>query len=135
MKIIFICTGNTCRSPLAESYAKTRFENVQFASRGLMVFSTDTSQATIDIIERESLVPPTMPEQLTEDDIEGALLLVMTPDHEMMIEQRYPGANVKLISEFAETSAVPIIDPYGGSAKDYELVYNQLKSFIDKFDL
>ncbi|WP_411842645.1 low molecular weight phosphatase family protein [Salinicoccus sp. HZC-1] len=135
MKMIFVCTGNTCRSPLAESYAKTRFKNAEFASRGLMVISSDTSKASIDIIERESLAPPTSPEQLKEEDVEGSLLLVMTPEHKMAIEQRHPDANVKLISEFADGSTEPIADPYGGSAKNYEVVYNQLRSFIDKFDL
>lgn len=135
MKIIFVCTGNTCRSPLAESYAKTKFQNVEFASRGLMVFSEDTIRASADIIERESLAPPTLPEQLTKKDIEGSLLLVMTGEHKMMIQQRFPEANVKLISEYSEGSEEPIMDPYGGTAKEYELVYNQLKSFIDKFDL
>lgn len=135
MKIIFVCTGNTCRSPLAESYAKTKFENVEFASRGLMVFSDDTSGSTIDIIERESLEKPSSPEQLKAEDAEEALLLTMTREHKKAIQQRYPGSEVKMISEFSDGTEEPILDPYGGTAKEYELVYNQLKSYIDNFDL
>ncbi|AKG74800.1 hypothetical protein [Salinicoccus halodurans] len=135
MKIIFVCTGNTCRSPLAESYAKTKFPDVEFASRGLMVIAGETNRFTLDIIERESLVPPSSPEQLRTGDTEDALLLTMTEEHKMAIQQRFPGADVKMISEFSDGSEVPILDPYGGSAKEYELVYNQLKSYIDKFGL
>ncbi|KKK35161.1 hypothetical protein WN59_05935 [Salinicoccus sediminis] len=135
MKIIFICTGNTCRSPLAESYARTKFDGGEFESRGLMAFSGETSSETIDIIERESLVPPSGPSQLRPEDVADSLLLTMTEEHKMMVIQRYPGADVRMISEFAEGTKKPIADPYGGSAKEYELVYNQLKSYIDKFNL
>ncbi|WP_017549617.1 low molecular weight phosphatase family protein [Salinicoccus carnicancri] len=135
MKIVFICTGNTCRSPLAESYARTKFEGGEFESRGLMVFSGKTSSETIDIIERESLVPPSLPSQLRPEDVKDSLLLTMTEEHKMMVIQRYPGADVRMISEFAEGTKKPISDPYGRSVKEYELVYNQLKSYIDKFNL
>jgi|SRR5690625_2973462 len=135
MKIIFICTGNTCRSPLAESYARTKFDGGKFESRGLMVFSGETSRETIDIIERESLVLPSGPSQLSPEDVKDSLLLTMTEEHKMMVIQRYPVADVRMISEFAEGVKKPIADPYGGSAKEYELVYNQLKSYIDKFNL
>lgn len=135
MKIIFVCTGNTCRSPLAESYAKAKFPNATFASRGLMVVSAHTSESTIDIIERESLAPPSAPEQLRDEDMEEALILTMTLEHKMAVQDRCPGAEVRMISEFSEGSADSIMDPYGSTAKEYELVYNQLKSYIDKFDL
>ena len=35
MKIIFVCTGNTCRSPLAESIAKAKLAHCTIESRGL----------------------------------------------------------------------------------------------------
>ncbi len=35
MKFIFVCTGNTCRSPMAEGIAKKLFKEHQFSSAGL----------------------------------------------------------------------------------------------------
>ena len=35
MRIVFVCTGNTCRSPLAESIAKAKFPNHTIVSRGI----------------------------------------------------------------------------------------------------
>src|SRR5699024_12646591 len=102
MKIIFICTGNTCRSPLAESYAKTKFLGGDFESRGLMVISGDRSSEAVDIIERESLVPPSRPSQLRPEGVGDSLLLTGTEQHKMQVEQRYPGADVRRRRELRE---------------------------------
>ena len=100
-----------------------------------MVTSGTTSCESIDIIKRESLVPPAAPEQLTEADTADSLILTMTAAHKQMIKTQYPSANVRLISDFADGSKVPVPDPVGGSKAQYEDVFNQLKHYIDRFDL
>ncbi|TVT27249.1 low molecular weight phosphatase family protein [Salinicoccus cyprini] len=135
MKIIFVCTGNTCRSPLAESYARTKFstENVVFESRGLMVQPGGINHISQNIVERENLVMPSDPAPLTEDDAKEALLLVMTDAHRRAVMGRFPTADVRMISEFAEGYEADILDPYGGGMEDYERTFIELKGFIDKF--
>ncbi|WP_031545258.1 hypothetical protein [Salinicoccus luteus] len=137
MKIIFVCTGNTCRSPLAESYAKTKFgtAGTEFESRGLMVFSDGISSISKRIIDRENLEAPSAPKQLAEEDAEDALLLVMTESHKMAVKDRFPEADVHMLSEFSEGTVEDVIDPYGGDAGDYERAFRQMKRFIDKFRL
>ena len=39
MKIIFVCTGNTCRSPIAESIATALLPNDSIQSRGLFAMN------------------------------------------------------------------------------------------------
>ncbi|WP_020007253.1 hypothetical protein [Salinicoccus albus] len=134
MRKIFVCTGNTCRSPLAESYANTKYQNENFESRGLMVTSGATSCESIEIIKRESLLHPSAPEQLTEADTADSLILTMTAPHKQRIKAQYPSANVMLVSEFADGSKVSVPDPAGGSKAQYEDVFNQLKHYIDQFD-
>lgn len=137
MKIIFVCTGNTCRSPLAESYAKTQFRNAEAAieSRGLMVFADGISPLSKRIIEREGLEEPSAPRQLMEEDVEDTLLLVMTRAHKRAVKDRFPDSDVHMLSEFSEGTVEDVIDPYGGSEVDYERAFRQLKQFIDKFRL
>lgn len=137
MKIIFVCTGNTCRSPLAESYAKTKFSPAKaaFESRGLMVFSDGISGISKKIVEREDLEKPSAPKQLTGEDAEDALLLVMTESHKMAVKDRFPEADVRMLSEFSEGTVEDVIDPYGGDDEDYERAFRQIKRFIDKFRL
>ncbi|MFC3418855.1 low molecular weight phosphatase family protein [Salinicoccus hispanicus] len=135
MRVIFVCTGNTCRSPLAESYAKTQFNtgDVVFESRGLMVQPGEVSSISQAIVARENLVMPSTPAPLTEEDAGGALLLVMTDAHRRAVMGEFPSADVRMISEFAEGYQEDVLDPYGGSMEDYERTFKQLKSFIDKF--
>ncbi|MCG7333386.1 low molecular weight phosphatase family protein [Salinicoccus roseus] len=137
MKIIFVCTGNTCRSPLAESYAKTQFRNAgtAFESRGLMVFADGINPLSKRIIEREGLEEPSLPRQLMGEDTEEALLLVMTKAHKRAVKDQFPSSDVCMISEFSEGTVEDVIDPYGGSEADYERAFRQLKQFIDKFRL
>ncbi|MFA7744530.1 low molecular weight phosphatase family protein [Salinicoccus roseus] len=137
MKIIFVCTGNTCRSPLAESYAKTQFRNAgtAFESRGLMVFADGISPLSKRIIEREGLEEPSLPRQLMREDTEEALLLVMTKAHKRAVKDQFPNSDVRMLSEFSEGTVEDVIDPYGGSGADYECAFRQLKKFIDKFRL
>lgn len=132
MKIIFVCTGNTCRSPLAESYAKTIHTGKDFESRGIMVTSDEISRESLRIIENENLAKPTAPVQLSESDIEDSLLLTMTYGHKAHILQLYPDANVKLLSEHTTGTLKDVMDPFGGSSGVYDEVFKELKHYIDR---
>lgn len=133
-KIIFVCTGNTCRSPLAESYARMKYPHVDISSRGLYVVQSETSSQTLSIIESAGLPVPSKPEQLTQDDAENSTLLVMGESHKNAILEHFPAADVKLISEYADGEMKNIPDPYGGAKAQYEDVFMHLKKYIDKFN-
>lgn len=131
-QIIFVCTGNTCRSPLAESYAKTKSGERNFASRGIMVTESSVNPLSKQIIEEEKIEGPSNPQELTEADTSSSILLTMTSQHKSAIKQQYPEAEVHLLSEYAAGSDENIADPVGGSYNDYRETYAQMKSFIDK---
>lgn len=130
--IVFVCTGNTCRSPLAESYAKSTYENHSFASRGIMVTGSMTNPASQQIIDEESLVQPEQPQQISSEDAESSILLTMTREHRQILKELYPDSEVYLLSEYADEGDEDISDPIGGSHEDYRKVYAQIKAFIDK---
>lgn len=133
-KFIFVCTGNTCRSPLAESYARKHFPDKEISSRGLYVTENETNERTLAIIRNNDLPVPSLPKALTPEDIQSSTLLVMSNGHKSAILERYPKADVKLISDFAAGEEVDILDPFGGTQAQYEAVYVQLKAYINKFE-
>lgn len=130
--IVFVCTGNTCRSPLAESYAKSKYKAHKFASRGIMVTDGRTNPSSQKIIDEESLVQPEMPQQISREDAVDSILLTMTKGHFHILKDLYPDSEVYLLSEYAGESDEDISDPIGGSDEDYRKVYVQMKGFIDK---
>lgn len=134
-KIIFVCTGNTCRSPLAESYAKSIFPKVDFESRGLMVSGNQISEHSRAVIESAGLPEPSAPQQLTESDIETGTLLVMTQSHKMMIESINENADVHLLSEYSGSPPSDVGDPFGGPHEVYQEVFQEIKRFIDQMNV
>lgn len=134
LKIIFVCTGNTCRSPLAESYAKALHKNHDILSRGVMVNATQTSTESVRIINEHDLPEPNMPTALAPENIEGSLILTMTKNHKHYVESMYPNANVYTLSEYANGGTMDVSDPFGGSSEDYDQVFLEIKNYIDQLD-
>lgn len=130
--IIFVCTGNTCRSPMAESYAKSAFKEHTFASRGIMVTGSTISPVSQQIIDEESLIQPDTPQQISAEDAESSILLTMTRRHFNVLKEMYPDSEIYLLSEYADDSYEDISDPFGGNYEDYREVYAQMKIFIDE---
>lgn len=128
--IIFVCTGNTCRSPLAESYMKT-LTDLPVESRGLFVTSSVVNENSKKIIQENNLVSPTTPKQLTYEDTLGSTILVMTEGHKYQVKKLNADADVHLLSEYAGESG-DIMDPFGGNIDMYNHTFNEIKNYIDR---
>jgi protein-tyrosine-phosphatase len=89
--VLFICTGNTCRSPMAEGIAQKLQEDgalpglgqLFFASAGVQAFDgAATSAETVAVLERIKAPVPEHANRLTPDMIRKAdLVLGMTSAH------------------------------------------------------
>ena len=133
-KYIFVCTGNTCRSPLAESYMRSKFPDLDIQSRGLFVVEDAVNENSLKIIDEENLSKPSKPQNLSQEDIADSKLLVMGQNHKKAILNFYPKANVSLLSDFVGQGNKDIMDPYGGEEKDYRKVLLEISSYIDQID-
>lgn len=125
-RIVFVCSGNTCRSPMAEALAKKIFwdKDIVFSSRGVramggMPISPNARQTLlqeydIDFADHLSAL-------LTEEDLnEADLVLTMTAAHKRAIESEYPGHNnVELFMDYMRGIKKDVSDPFGGDLKCY----------------
>lgn len=113
-RILFVCTGNTCRSPLAEGLCRTmaRRMGVDVEVRSAGVSAADgmaVSRHTGDILrEKEASDGVSASCSLRGETVEWAdLILTMTMSHKRSLLERHPGAvdKVYTLKEFAETES------------------------------
>ena len=142
--ILFVCTGNTCRSCIAEGILKDILKDKQYevkiGSVGLFVgISKKASKNAIDVLKNEWDIDITnhKPRQLEKSDIEQFdLILTMTKVHKYAILNSYKEALGKVLTlkEYVKFSNInkDIIDPYGGSYEDYRLCANEIRDCILK---
>lgn len=141
--ILFVCTGNSCRSVMAEYLLKSKIkhrDDVDVHSAGTSVlFNTPASFETISVLRQRGIdalghqsraVGRTM---LRKAD----LIIAMTRSHRMQILDRVPfiEKRVYLLREFAPHSVsadLDVQDPIGQSHAHYEECLQSIEEAIDK---
>ena len=141
MNILFVCTGNTCRSPMAAAIMeKIAVENdidVLIESAGVFAeIGQRASQEAIDALaEMDIDLTYHRSKPVSEDLIaKSDLILTMTTAHKMILEAMAKG-KVYSIKEYIGSSG-DISDPYCGDIDDYretaKEIYDALVDVAEK---
>ena len=96
-KLIFVCTGNTCRSPMAEVIFRNldQESDILVLSRGLVVlFGEPVNPKTEVVLNKHDLeIKNHISEGLKDSDIDDrTLILTMTNAHKIRLLETYPNA-------------------------------------------
>lgn len=134
-RIIFVCTGNTCRSPLAEAMAYRYFQDenisVEVLSRGISVMSPSPANGhTRDIVKQDyPAIANHVATAFCEHEVEEeTMVLTMTDNHKQYLHRLYPHlvSQIKTYREYLG-EAGDIHDPYGGSKAIYDRCAKEIR--------
>ncbi|MBQ8401418.1 MAG: low molecular weight protein arginine phosphatase [Clostridia bacterium] len=130
-RILFVCTGNTCRSPMAAALYNAKYADPasHAVSAGLAADGSGISRnailALLDMGIRsaeENDYLSHVSHTVTETDMEKADLVIgMTGRHAMRLLMLYPAYASKITAMPAD-----IADPYGGDGQAYRSCLEQI---------
>lgn len=140
--ILFVCTGNTCRSVLAEYMLRHKLKETNIA--GLKVKSCGVAASPLfrvpefvtEILGKEGVNCANHKSTPADKDLieDSDLILAMEPHHKQIIVALYPGAAGKTftLKPYAGLPGDPgIPDPIGQSKLAYEACANEIKKCLE----
>ncbi len=139
--ILLICTGNTCRSPLAEALLRTKLaergvDGVEVSSAGTGAWdgAPASEGAYLVALEHGLDLSAHRARLLSKEVAAGAdVILTMARHHRARVEQLGATGKAHLLGEYAGRTgpAAEVRDPFGGDLQGYRETFEELDGLLD----
>lgn len=140
-RILFVCTGNICRSPMAEALLRRRLEGegfVDWTVESAGTWTNDANPASLYAVQLMGAqgydLSSHRSQRVNRERLEAAdLILVMTLHHAEALRLEFPAVSERLflLSEMEHGHRVDVDDPYGGTPEDYKVCLQLMSRMID----
>ena len=147
-KIVFVCTGNTCRSPMAELLLKCRLDELGLkgytvnsagirAKRGDVINPKSAQVLEENGIEAEGFTSTKLTDKIVRESF--AIVCMTESQKDFLTDMRWNAfkkageeAQENNVRSFYEITGYEVIDPYGKDIDCYRYVYGLLSAGIDR---
>lgn len=135
LKLLFVCTGNTCRSPMAEGLAREMFGNaVQVSSAGMEAWEgAEASSYALEVLKEQNVDLSQHRSRKIRAELlaDADWIIPMTQAQEKVLRHSFPQyvQKTRCLGDWGEQKR-DVRDPWSGSLEDYRRTAQEIGELL-----